>query len=362
MKILFSGHSLIHERQLYFIEEISKHHEVKVIAPLKWGINNLDTERWSFELVGLPPTVEDMNSFTLNGFEEEFKRFQPDVYYLMEEPYTEFAFRTAQVVGKCPYVIHTYENRQGDVLPIEFRGREQFVVEGSDAVVCGNKGALSRMLYYYKPPHLARLPLTGVNMELFKRLKLTDDGKTFEVVYSGRFVEEKGVQVIADVCLELGLNVLWVCDKQFLGSTGWLPYDKVPEQLNRARVAVQFPFAITKWTEQFNMGVVEALACELPVVCSNSGALKEYYSNRLEDLTIKMGDSHIPFYHEDISSHPPLMVEENNKDELKGALEQLLGYSDLTETGREGRRFVEQNFSNEVVAKKLCKVFEEVAE
>lgn len=364
-RILLSGHSLCHLRQLYLAETLSKHHEVKVIAPLKWGVNTLDTERWDFELVGLPPNVEDMNYFTLNGFEEEFKQFNPSLYYIMEEPWTEFAFRTAQfAVKECPYVVHTYENRQGNILSPNFGVQEKFVVENSSAVVCGNRGAFSRMLRYSNPPYLARLPLTGVNTELFRKM---DVEKWVDVVYAGRFVDEKGWRILQEVILELDIQPLWIgCHQNLMvingRAYGWIPYDNMPEFLNRAKIAVQFPFATAGWIEQFNMSVVEALACEIPVVCSNSGALKEYYSNRWEDLTVGVGDKRVPFYHNNISSHPPFMVEENNKEELKGALEQLLGYSDLSDMGRDGRRFVEQNFSNEVVAKKLCEVFEEVME
>jgi len=97
-------------------------------------------------------------------------------------------------------------------------------------------------------------------------------------------------------------------------------------------------FVLPSYSENFGMAVVEAMACSIPVIISDQvGIYKE------------------------IERAKAGVIIHTNPDELYNVLVKLLdNKQESLEMGRCGRKLAEEQFSNEKVAEKMIKIFEEV--
>lgn len=260
MKILFTGHSLLHVRQQYLCREFARlGHEVLVICPKKWGSQGTaDLSSGGMKVVPLAVSSEDMYDFVFQRpiFDRQVREFQPDLIYCMEEPDTCCA-RTLYEIndGEALIGYHTYEN---------LRAPEKFseVAAKSDFIIAGNTLAFERTRIARTPD--AILPLAGIETSIFKPLKMEEQA---DIVYVGRAVREKGITYIE----RLPFTKIFRFHPQ-------IPYEHIPEVINQARVSVQYPYMTATWKEQFNSAIAESLACNIPVVASNEEAIVEYYS------------------------------------------------------------------------------------
>src|SRR3989344_1652124 len=112
----------------------------------------------------------------------------------------------------------------------------------------------------------------------------------------------------------------------------WLPNDQLPALLNAADIFVYPSVPAGGWEEQFGYAMAEASASGLPVVATQTGSIAEVV------LPEKTG----------------ILVEPNNANALRSALERLLGDPALRHAmGRAGRDFISSNFSHKKVSEKL---------
>jgi len=96
-------------------------------------------------------------------------------------------------------------------------------------------------------------------------------------------------------------------------------------------------FVCPSISEPFGIVNLEALSCETPVIASNVGGIPEVVKNEKNGL----------------------LVRPSAPEELTKAIQFLLDNKSLKEKfGREGRVWVEENFSSEAVAKHLLKIYE----
>ncbi len=118
--------------------------------------------------------------------------------------------------------------------------------------------------------------------------------------------------------------------------TGSIPYSQVPKYIG-AMDACLVPFKANSITNNaLPLKLFEYMACEKPVISTPLAGVKEAVGNRV--------------------LYAP------NADTIKQRVLQLHRNEDLREKlGREGRRFVEQNYRWEVISHKFEKVIEEVA-
>jgi len=98
-------------------------------------------------------------------------------------------------------------------------------------------------------------------------------------------------------------------------------------------------FVLPSFKEAFAVVNLEALACETPVIATNIGGIPEVIQHGKNGILI-----------------PP-----NNAIKLAEAIQYLLDNKDVrARFGREGRKFVVENFSCSVIAKKLSRIYEEM--
>lgn len=110
-----------------------------------------------------------------------------------------------------------------------------------------------------------------------------------------------------------------------------IPHESMPEVLNTADMFVNHSVGTTQWEEFFGVANLEAMACGLPCVVSDCGAIP--YVIREADRAV--------------------VVEERNVIELRRAVEQLLDDDERrAKLGQRAREYVEEYYSVPVIAER----------
>ena len=113
-----------------------------------------------------------------------------------------------------------------------------------------------------------------------------------------------------------------------------LPSTQIPARLREFGMLVQPSLTRRNWKEQFGRAVMEAMACGIPVVGSDSGEIPHV-----------VGDAGI-------------IVREADPLALRAALARLLGDPDLRrELGQRGRARVSECFTNQRIAEQTVRVY-----
>lgn len=228
------------------------------------------------------------------------KEFQPDVVYVEEEPTSVALLQFAFLKHWFKYTLgfFSWENIYKTVRhPLILA----YNLSHSDFAVAGNKeaAAVIKKRKFNKPIEV--IPQLGVDLDMFyydaeKRQNVRqslDLQDSFVIGYAGRLVFEKGVHLLLQATSKLRkpfkLLILGrgpyrqqlVSLAKELGiydRTVWVegvPHRKVPLYLNAMDCLVLPSLTTNFWKEQYGQVLVQAMACEVPVIGSNSGAIPE---------------------------------------------------------------------------------------
>lgn len=219
------------------------------------------------------------------------RAIQPDVFHVDEEPFNVATFH-AMWLGRrlgARLAFYTWANIHRR-LPPPFSLFERACYAWSGRAFAGNRAAAAilRAKGYRKPIDI--LPQFGIDPDLFQPAAARPD-RPFTIGYLGRLVEAKGVQVLlravarlrgdwrlvvagagayqpalAALATELGLGGRVAFRPQ-------MPSSAVPE-FYRSLDALAVPSLTTPaWKEQFGRVIIEAMACRVAVVGSDSGEI-----------------------------------------------------------------------------------------
>jgi glycosyltransferase involved in cell wall biosynthesis len=222
-----------------------------------------------------------------------------DVVHLWEEP---FVLAAGQVARRVPagaaLVPATFQNLPKRYPP-PFAQVERRVMRRSDGWIAFGRTVeetLANRPGYRDRPHTVIPP--GIDLSRFhpdpdarcrvrRRLGWTGDGAPV-VGYLGRFVEPKGLRVLTAALDRVeGVRALLVGGGEMEAELrGWasrrgdaariatgVAHDAVPEYLNAMDVLVAPSLTTPRWREQFGRMLVEAMACGVPVIGSDSGEI-----------------------------------------------------------------------------------------
>ncbi len=282
---------------------------------------------------------------------------KPDVVHIDEEPYnlaTWQALRLARRAG-AKTVLFSWQNLSR-IYPLPFALGEQWALAHTDYLIAGTEGAAAvwRGKGYSGP--LAVIPQFGVDANLFRPLEKPITGRTRTLGFVGRLVPEKGVEVLLRAgaqLLERGLHQ-WRLDivgggpqraalERLAGSlglsehvtfAGQLPSTQMPAFYRQLDVLIAPSLTRPNWQEQFGRVLIEAMACGVATVGSDSGAIPDV-----------IGDS-------------GLITPEGDVTALSHALRRLLQDDDLRhDLGQRGRARVLAKFTQAQVAARTVEVY-----
>jgi glycosyltransferase involved in cell wall biosynthesis len=190
---------------------------------------------------------------------------------------------------------------------------EKFNLKNTDCAICGNQDAKEILRKRgYKGP-IEVMPQLGIDPELFKNKNA--DGlrarlginKEFLIGFFGRFVVEKGILTMIDAlkdlkgdwkCLLIGrgplkeeivrkINSYNLKDRFIILNP--VPHEKLIDYFNILDLYILPSETTHFWKEQFGHAILEAMACEVPVIGSNSGEIPNVIGDA--GLIFKEGDS-----------------------------------------------------------------------
>jgi glycosyltransferase involved in cell wall biosynthesis len=177
----------------------------------------------------------------------------------------------------------------------------------------------------------------------------------FLIGYVGRLVEEKGVDLLLEA-LD-GLAGIWrahvlgsgpvrqklQAQTQALGLAGrvtfedWIPSAQMPAYYRQLDVLVVPSRTQPNWKEQFGRVLVEAMACGVPVIGSDSGEIPHV-----------VGDAGLVF-------------PEGQAGQLRAHLGRLMSEPELqARLARQGRERVLTHFTQEQIARRTYAVYEQI--
>lgn len=303
MRVLYVSKALVVGAYQRKLEEIAKYPDVtlRAIAPEYWqeGEHRQQLERRHTD--GYELVAEHMR---FNGhyhlhyypnLRRHLREWRPDVVHVDEEPYN---FATAHAIwharrAGAKTVFFAWQNIYR-VYPPPFYFFELYSLLKSHAAQAGTRAAqeVLRRKRYSHPS--AVLPQFGVDAALFApepEARAGDD--VFRIGFVGRLVAPKGIHVLlaaaarldfpirvqligtgaAEPTLRAQAESLGIHDRvEFLGH---VDSGEMPARYRDMDVCVLPSLTTPRWKEQFGRVLIEAMACGVPVVGSESGEIPE---------------------------------------------------------------------------------------
>ncbi len=310
------------------------------------------SERWPHTIVpGYWTQRMSGFCFSPRGLFAALRCARPDLVQVDEEPASLALLQVLALKFIFGYrvIFFTWENL-ASARSVLGRLNTFIALRWADGAIAGNTGAmhLLQRMGFKKP--IAIIPQLGVNEEIFKpsrnvALRRALGLNAFTIGYAGRLVAEKGLLHLVEALTRLSSPWQWLVVgngslKEEIQKTAQLygisdrirwvstvEHEAVADYLNAMDVLV-LPFVSTpRWKEQFGHVLIEAMACEVPVIGSDSGAIPEV-----------IGDDGLIFPEGDV---------EALADRLR-TLQQNEGLR--VELGRRGRARVLEKYTNRHVA------------
>lgn len=288
---------------------------------------------------------------------QRLETFRPDILHMDEEPYnlaTWLGVRQARAEG-VKTLFFSWQNIARRY-PFPFNFFERQVLGAVDFALMGNAEAAQvwRAKGYTGPFRV--LPQFGVNPDLFRPPPARDRGRGFVIGCAGRrLVADKGVDILLHAVAELPgiwrvqiagsgpeqpalqrlVKELDIGDRvQF---DGVIPSNQMPSYLQQMDVLVLPSRTMPNWKEQFGRVLIEAMACEVAVIGSDSGEIPNV-----------IGDAGLIFPEGDVEALRSLLQRVMETEGLRDAL------------GKAGRERVLQRYTQAQIAAQTVEVYRDM--
>lgn len=344
---------------------------MRVLTPDRWyenfqHLHFIPEARTRCEEVPCPIRFSGYGSrfYYRRGIAQHFKHFQPDIIHLEEEAWSLNAWQTVWLKRKfCPnsrLIFRTSlsiptKQRFGP-LPVWIERR---VFRETDIAfpLSENAGKILKARGYTGK----QIPFpNGVDVSIFQKrevsqlkasLGLTD---CFVIGYVGRLIPMKGVDtlLVAAATLDFPYKLLIVGrgeDKPRLRNIAethgiaeklvWIdaiPPEEVPDYLNCMDTLVLPSRTTAEWVEFFGRVLIEGMACEVPVIGSDSGEIPQV-----------IGDAGLIFPETDATA-------------LAAQIHRIAQEGSLSETLRERGLVRVQQFTWETIAQRTYQIYQEL--
>tara|TARA_Y100000310_G_scaffold340400_1_gene436040 strand:- start:1462 stop:2574 length:1113 start_codon:yes stop_codon:yes gene_type:complete len=369
MKVMIVGHTYTAAINRQKIREMAKQAEVLLLAPKKSteDLLNVNTREKNsgFKLVlddcYLNPAGKG-HFILYKELARGIKKFKPDVIQVDAEPFFLSLLQASLAKPKnSKLVFFTWQNvYRKTFLHSLVNPIEKFNFGKSNLAIAGNKAGEKVLREKGYEKKIAILPQLGVDENRFKRkdaskLREKLGLKGFVVGFAGRFLEEKGLLLLLDALVQTGGNwnlllvgkgpleekirekavELGITDKIIFQDS--VKHEEIPNYLNCMDCFVLPSLSTKRWAEQFGHVLIEAMACETPVIGSNSGAIPEVVGNA------------------------GVIFEEGNSLRLSEVISKMMEDSTLRKSlAQKGRERVLAEFTNKRIAEKTLAIYKSI--
>jgi glycosyltransferase involved in cell wall biosynthesis len=342
------------------LEELARLPEIDltVLVPPYWrsagGVIELDrTHTTGYQLlVGRMLLNGSYHLHFYPGLGGQIRRLRPDVVHIDEEPYnlaTAHALWLARRAG-ARSLFFSWQNIERRY-PAPFRQMEQWVLHRVDYAIVGSSESADvwRAKGYHGP--LAVIPQFGVDPQIFAP-RTRPDHPGFVVGYVGRLVEEKGVDLLLEALA--GMEGDWRASIAGTGPEsavlqslardlgigerisfhGHIPASEMPDHFQQLDALVLPSRTRPNWKEQFGRVLVEAMACGVSVVGSDSGEIPHV-----------IGDAGLVFPEGELEALRQLLVRLRQQPDLRADL------------ARRGRQRVLDHYTQAQIAARTYQVY-----
>ncbi|MDJ0582630.1 hormogonium polysaccharide biosynthesis glycosyltransferase HpsO [Crocosphaera sp.] len=340
MKILVASHTYIVDLNCEKFETLAKLHpdiEVTIIVPKKWkpgGVQNkiIETKpqnKGNFRVVPISNFSQNNQGLLTFGSDiiKILNDFRPHIIQV-EQGVKSFAYAQLITLNKwlnlqAKNVFFTWWNLPyKSKFPVSYL--ERYNLSNTDGLVAGNQDAADILRDHGYDQDVVVMPQLGVNEDLFCPQKQPDlshqlgiKEEDFVIGFVGRFVEEKGVLTLLKAIQslpekkwkflllgrgELKEKIIQEGQKNGINKqiiiVESVAHDQVAKYINLMNVLV-LPSETTYkfktltavgWKEQFGHVLIEAMACKVPVIGSNSGEIPNVIGKA--GLIFPEGDDH----------------------------------------------------------------------
>lgn len=257
---------------------------------------------------------KENRGFYRSGILRAFNLAKPDVLFLMEEPFSVFAFQIltarALVAPNIPVVFFTWNNLSLDRFDYRpgffYRMVSRWTLPRMQSALTANndghkvlrdtgfRGPIKTVGYGVDSEAYSRSASNGISTV---RRKLSIDDDAIVIGYVGRLLEQKGLDLLLEAFAELlnesdqKLVLLLVgsgdAEQSILGQASRLgisdrlrhvpsvAHGEVPDYMHALDILVLPSRRKGMWAEQFGRVLVEAMAAGKMVIGSSSGAIPE---------------------------------------------------------------------------------------
>ncbi|MEH2137781.1 hormogonium polysaccharide biosynthesis glycosyltransferase HpsO [Nostoc sp.] len=387
MKILVASHTYIVDlncEKLRALSQLEPGVEVTVVVPKRWkpgGVQNriIETEyrdEGTFRIVPVSNFSQNHQGLLTFGADliSLLKQFRPQIIQVEQGSrglaYTQMIALNQLLGLNAKNVFFTWWNLPYNLkLPIALL--EKYNLNHSHGIISGNQDGAEVLRQRGYKGAIKVMPQLGVDESLFTpkvqpelAAKFGIDKEDFVVGFVGRFVQEKGLLTLLEALIALK-NKPW---KLLLLGRGELqaelikvaaenniqerliliesvPHDEVANYINLMSTLV-LPSETTYkfktltsagWKEQFGHVIIEAMACQVPVIGSNSG-----------EIPYVIGDAGLVF-------------PEGDAQALANCLVQLMDKPDLAHTlGEMGYQKAMVKYTNKALAKQQLEFYQDL--
>lgn len=285
------------------------------------------------------------------------REVHPHIVHIDEEPYN-FATFQAMLLSqqhRAKALFFAFQNLYRSYPP-PFRQFERYNYQHAATAIAGNQDAAEvlKRKGYRGTLHIIRQ--FGIDPDIYKRTTPAPeraDGASFTLGYVGRLVEQKGLPTVIEALATLPSY----CRAVFVGHgpmrnsleaqaaqlglgnrvhfKGAVPTYDIPQELQNMDVLVLPSLSRPNWTEQFGRVLIEAMACETPVIGSSSG-----------EIPLVIGDAGLVF-------------PEGDAQALSACVQQLLDNpARYRELATQGRARVLAHFTQARIAQQTYEVYQ----
>ena len=296
------------------------------------------------------------------GIRKILKSLEPDIIELWEEPFSVVTAHTIfwrkRVVPNAKIIFFSAQNVFKQY-PYPFSAFEKYTYRNADYAFLMNRVVAEILWEKGYKKQFAILPL-GVDPETFRRkevysLKKRLGIRDFVVGFVGKITRQKGVldliEEVSQINKKIQLFIIGNGDlrekvESRVEALGFgqraiiidaVPHSQIPDYLNCMDLLIFPSVSLPNIREQFGRVIIEGMACEVPVIGSDSG-----------EIPVTIGEAGLIFKEGDVA-------------DLRDKIEVLIRNRSLRALlAGKGRKRILDKFSWKVIAKKQHQVYTEL--